>query len=223
MIALQEVIGPTNPDNVVTQLLALGWVDKTGLSVLLVFFFLGLFKGLLWQVSRIGILVAAYFVAGRFGHGLAVLLSSSGESSDPVPTTPDTTIYLAYCMLFIAVLVVLSLVSMMLKKLVDKAGLSFYDRLGGGVLGVATGCGVILAAVFVLNMFFAGSQLALAADKSHSMRFCQKTVNWMGGVVPDELRGAIGLPSIEPGKGEAQGTAPAGEPAPERGRTNTVR
>ena len=205
MIAFQDPT--TTADNLVATLQSLGWIDKTALAVLLVFFVLGLFKGLIWQVSRIGILLAAYFVAGRFGRDVAAMFivdpadpgpigidgSSTLASASPDLPPGETTLYIAYCLLFVGVLIVLSLLAMLIKKLADRAGLGFFDRLGGGVLGVATGACVVLAGVFGINMFFPSSELAMAAGDSHSLIWSRKAIDWFGGVVDVDLRMAKSL------------------------------
>lgn len=178
----------------VQQLQLLGWVDRTALAVLAVFFVIGLFKGLIWQVSRVAILVVAYAVSGRFGQPLGDLLARTpavgGETATgPVQVdTPDTTLYLAYVLVFLAVLVVLSLAAILLQKLAKKAGLGFFDRLGGGVLGVATGACVVLFGLSVVHMFFQRSSLAQAAESSHSLRLSRRAIDWLGESVPDDLR-----------------------------------
>lgn len=178
----------------------LGWVDRTALGVLLVFFVLGLFKGLVWQVSRIGILLAAYVVSGRFGHDVAEMLSRgepADEATGVAASAPsETTIYLAYCLLFVAVLVVLSLLAMLIKKLVDKAGLGFFDRLGGGLFGVVTGAAVVLALVFVVHMFFPQSKIAKAAEQSHSLQWSKQAIDWLEDLVHDDLRTVLSLPPL---------------------------
>ena len=183
------------------QLELLGWIDRTALAVLLVFFVIGLFKGLIWQVSRIAILVVAYAIAGRYGASLGAFLARTpalGGKDDPGPIdTPDTTLYLAYVLVFLAVLVVLSLVAMMLQKLAAKAGLGFFDRLGGGVLGVATGACVVLFGLSVVHMFFRGSELALAAESSHSLRLTRQAIGMLGTTVPDDLRSVFELPPLD--------------------------
>lgn len=204
----QDVPHVAPPSDLLHQLQTVTWVDHTALGVLLVFFVLGLFKGLIWQVSRIAILVAAYVVAGRFGADVANVLSrppAASPAAEIVPVVPsaapatevhapaETTLYLAYVLLFLAVLVVLSLGAMLLQKLATKAGLGFFDRLGGGVLGVATGACVVLFGLFVVHMFFRGSQLAMAAEGSHSLRLSKRAIDWLGPRVPDELRELFAL------------------------------
>ena len=208
VIAFQDPIPAETGGDIVSQLQALGWVDHTAIAVLLVFFVLGLFKGLIWQVSRIGILVVAYFVAGRFGHDVAGMFSSKPPAQMAAEAMAErgladgeATLYLAYVLLFLAVVIVLSLVAMLIKKLADKAGLSFFDRLGGGVLGVATGACVVLALVFVVEMFFPESKLAQAAESSHSMRFSQQAIDWLDSMVNDDLRTVLSLPPLDQSQG----------------------
>ena len=229
--APQEEPTPTAFEAITDALQSLGWIDQTALGVLVVFFALGIFKGFIWQVSRVGILVAAYVVAGRYGQDVASLLGSAPEAgvvpagtlqpsaAGPAveaaaqlrsPATGETTIYLAYCLLFVVVLVALSLVTMLVKRLADKAGLSFFDRLGGGVLGVATGGCVVLFFVFVVQMFFPRGELAVAARSSHAMRLSQRMVSLLGGVVHDDLRSVLALEPLDPPQpGTSAGPQPA--------------
>ncbi len=227
----------------------IGWVDRTALAVLLVFFVIGLFKGLIWQVSRVAILVLAYYVAGQFGHPVAdwlrqtPLATSAPETRPSVPpdaarpadagaaeavatTAPnepvdasvvarpaaspeaDTTLYLAYVLIFLVVLVLLSLLALALQKLVRSAGLGFFDRLGGGVLGVATGACIVLFGISLVHMFFRGSQLAEAAEHSHSLRLSQRAVAALGAVVPDDLRSVFDLAPLRPDAAPAAGPPP---------------
>ena len=208
----QDVPPPPASSDLLQQLQALGWVDHTALAVLAVFFVLGLFKGLIWQVSRIAILVAAYVVAGRFGHDVANALAAAGgedasggsaaggpaggAAADAVGPT-ETTLYLAYVLLFLAVLIALSLLAILVQKLAAKAGLGFFDRLGGGVLGVATGACVVLFGLFVVHMFFPQSQLAAAAESSHSLRLSKRAIDWLGANVPDDLREVFALQPLQ--------------------------
>ena len=204
---------PAQSAEFLQQLQLLGWVDRTALVVLAVFFVLGLFKGLIWQVSRVAILVLSYMVAGQFGEPLGHLLARSpavGGTAGPAPVDPPgTTLYIAYLLVFLVVLVVLSLLALLLQKLAAKAGLGFFDRLGGGVLGVATGGCVVLFGLFVVHMFFQGSQLASAAETSHSLRLSCRAIDWLGPSVPDELRLVFRL---QPLHAPAPAVDPAADP-----------
>ena len=212
--AVQQVPEPEPSlfDTLTNNLLELGWIDKTALVVLLVFFLLGLFKGLLWQVSRIGILLFSYYVAGYWGQDVALLLAeskeaaataSSGSASSPAATglaeaPPDTTLYLSYCVLFVSMIVVLSLLSMVLKQFIVKAGLGFFDRLGGGVFGVATGALVVLFLVLVMHMVSErDSQFVRAAQRSHAVEYSRRAIHLLDRAVDNQLRERIGLAPLE--------------------------
>lgn len=177
--------GPTA--DATQALVSLGWVDITAVSVLAVFFVLGLFKGIVWQTSRVAILVAAYFGAVKFGHGFGEVLSSWTHTG-PEPASEeqrDTALYIACVLIFLGVLIALSLVSMLLQNLVKKAGLGFYDRLFGGVLGVASGALVVLGLHIGVRMFFPPqSRVAAAAKESHSLRLAKEAVAVFGDRLP---------------------------------------
>jgi uncharacterized membrane protein required for colicin V production len=191
----------------------LGWVDTTAATLLFAFFVVGLWKGLFWQTSRIGILVVAWLTAARFGkpfgHEAHRLLTGPGE----VPPT-DTAVYLAYVALFVATVVLLSLLALVVQKLVAKAGLTFFDRLGGGVLGIGTGACIVMFLVSLVLMFFRDSEAAAACRSSHSHRLSQKAVDLLGRVVPDELRAVYRLEPLRSLPGSEgngpPGTGPAG-------------
>lgn len=180
---------PEPGNEVVTALQNLGWVDITALSVLGVFFVIGLFKGFVWQVSRVAILVVAYGLAAHFGQAGADLLLSATHSG-PEPATQgqqETAFYVACVLIFLVVLVVLSLLSLVLQKFVKTAGLTFFDRLGGGVVGVATGGCVVLFLMTAVLMFFPRSEIAAAADESYSLRLSRKAIDLLEGALPPEL------------------------------------
>jgi len=211
---------------ILLQLQAIGWVDRTALAVLLVFFAIGVFQGLIWQVSRVGILVAAYVLSGRYGQQVASwfvqesappavansavltpdvltpdVLTPEGVTPDvAVPAeAPGTTLYLAYVLVFLVVLVGLSLLAIALQRAVKRVGLGFFDRLGGGIAGVAAGAGVVLFGLFVVHMFFQGSELAAAAKSSHSLRLGKRAIDLLGPTVPDDLREVIALVPLRSG------------------------
>ncbi len=220
----------TVPD-ILAALQALGWVDLTAVALLLVFCVIGLFKGLFWQISRIGILLVAYAVAGRFGGDvgtwLAHDLARSGAdrpatvpNADGSATTlgagPDTIVYLSYLLVFLGVVIVLSLIAMQVQKMLSKSGMTFFDRLFGGVFGVATGACTVLALLFVVNMFFRETHLGTVVQASHSQRLSRDAINWLGPRVPDELRGALYLTPLRARHRPGGGGPADGDFAPSR-------
>ena len=121
VLLFQTPQSPTFGDSFTEAFEYLGWIDRTAIGVLLTFFIIGLFKGLVWQVSRILILVFAFYVSFQFGDDVATWVDSTSPSAEVIagapsrpPSPPDTaTVYLTHCLLFLAMLVVMSLLSMM--------------------------------------------------------------------------------------------------------------
>lgn len=176
----------------------LGWIDISAISVLAVFFVLGLFKGIVWQVSRVAILVAAYFGSIKLGHGLGELLLGWTHTGQEPPTEDQqaTALYIACVLIFLGVLVGLSLLAIVLQNVIKRVGLGFYDRLFGGLLGVATGALVVLSMHIALRMFFPPeSRVAASAKDSHSLRLAKDAVALLGDRLPlvrDLLEGRAG-------------------------------
>jgi membrane protein required for colicin V production len=168
----------------------LGWIDITAISVLGVFFILGIFKGLVWQVSRVAILLIAYWGATQFGPDLADVLASLRQDSSATAdyTRPEAWyLYCAWLMIFVAVLVVLSILALLLHNVIHKAGLGFYNRLFGGVLGMATGAVVVLVGMMGVHMLFPESSLAAATNDSYSLKLSREVIDQLEPMLPDEL------------------------------------
>lgn len=186
----------------------LGWVDVTALAVLLVFFVLGLFRGLVWQVSRILTLLLAYFAAGRYGSDVA---DGIRDWFSPELAARNVHVYLAYVLVFLAVLILIGVITFFVEKLVQRSSLSFYNRLGGGLLGIVTGACVVLAVLAGIVMFLGkDASVARAARKSRSMEIGQRILDVFGDTVPPEIREAFGLPASQsPADGRREGAGGA--------------
>lgn len=175
-------------DRFAETLSALGWIDRTALLILLVCFVAGLFRGFVWQVSRILILVIAYVAAISFGPELAVVTARWFPTSIPerVP------LFVAWLLLFVAAVVAVSLLTRLLQHLVDRSGLSFANRLGGGLLGFATGGLLVMAlltGLHVLNTSLGtGDSVVHAARKSRSQELSYDVLRLASRVVPDSWR-----------------------------------
>ncbi|MEZ5989603.1 MAG: CvpA family protein [Planctomycetota bacterium] len=167
------------------------WIDLTSLAVLLVFFVLGLFRGFLWQISRFASLVLAWVLSDRLHDDLAGWLDRHGilEGKDYLP-------YLSFFVIFIVVLVGLSLLTILIEKLVRKLHMGFYDRLGGGFVGIATG-GALLVAVVGLVFAFPDTKLAMEVEASRTGRVTKQTVALLEAVLSPRILTLYGVPGYE--------------------------
>ncbi len=168
----------------------LGWVDAAALGVCGIFCVLGIFKGMIWQVSRVAILVAAYYGALEWGEPLSTTLLAWTHTGPDAPTGDQVTTAqcIAHVLLFLFVLVGLSLLALFLQGLARKAGLGFYDRLFGGALGAATGGLVVLVMMTGVLLFLPETRIAKAAEESHSLRLLQDGLTELGPRAPERLR-----------------------------------
>lgn len=195
-----------------TTLQDLGWVDQTALGLMAVFFVIGLFKGFWWQVTRIGILAAGYALAAHFGQLLSEQLLRLTHQG-PRPTTADeqeTAFYIACVLIFVAVLVALSLTALLVQRLVARSDMTFLERVGGALAGVATGAAVVLLLQTAMLMFFRHSEVAAAASESRSLRLSRQAIALLGGALPDEIHQVF----AEPADPEPRQLDPAQQPAP---------
>ena len=169
---------------------SLGLIDLTAIAILVVFFVLGLFRGFVWQMSRILTLVMAYVAAGVYGHEVAAKIGEWFPSN----TSNELPLYVAYFTVFLIVLVLISLLASFLERLLEESGLSMLNRVGGGVLGLGTGAFVVVGLLAGLLMFTAEDSTAVAAaQRSRSMDVSRRTIEVLGDVVPPPVREVFGL------------------------------
>lgn len=186
--ALQDPATPTG--EAIQSLQHLGWVDVTALSVVATFLVLGLFQGIVWQVSRIAILLIAYGLSSHLAQNLSAFLLGFTQKPDETASQEqvETAYYVACVLIFLLTLIVLSLLTRLLQHLVRKAGMSFFDRLGGGIVGMATGSVLVLVGLTAVFMFVPGSSVAQAAESSQSLKVSRWAVQQLGSFVPPELQ-----------------------------------
>ncbi|MCA8943779.1 MAG: CvpA family protein [Planctomycetes bacterium] len=171
------------------ELLAeLSWIDLTALAVVIVFFVLGLFRGMVWQISRVATLLVAYVLSGWFGPRLANVTSGwfPDGTAEQVPQ------YVAYFLIFLVALILFSLLAGILHRVVQQSSLSFYNRVGGGILGVATGWLIVMALLTGVQMAHGtvgfGSSIAEAAASSRSSEVSDAVLRTTGRALPDDWR-----------------------------------
>lgn len=167
----------------------LSWIDLTAIAIVIVFFVLGLFRGLIWQVSRVATLVVAYVIAAWFGTGFGNWLATWFAPE----TAPELPHYIAYFIVFLVTLIAFGLLAGFLHRLVAKSPLSFYNRVGGGLLGVATGWLIVMTLLTGVQMAAettgVGTSLAEAATSSRSRVLSDAVLEGTGSVLPEGWRG----------------------------------
>lgn len=121
---------------------ALDWIF---LAVLAASLLLGAWRGLVFEVLSLLSWLAAFVAAQWLAPAVAALLPMNGAS--------EMIRYAAgFVLVFIAVVMAVSLVAWLMKKLMESVGLRPVDRVLGAVFGLARGVVIVLAATVVMEM-----------------------------------------------------------------------
>ena len=121
-------------------------VDTAILIVVAISAAFGLWRGFIKEVLSLLSWIAALVVARLYSDALAGMLTGLIESSSIRYVT-------AFCLLFVGVFLVGALINHFLNKVLTITGLKFFDKLLGGVFGVARGTVIVLVILFILNVF----------------------------------------------------------------------
>jgi len=130
--------------------LSLPWIDLVGLGLAGIFLMLGIWRGLWWQVIRLGGVVASVALA----RGLSPRFGPTVEST--FEFTPEMSHGIAWLTLFLGGLVITSLFGIIGKKALNAMQLGLVDRAGGALAGVLTGA--VLHSAFLVALTGFASQ-----------------------------------------------------------------
>lgn len=150
-------------------------IDLVLLLVVAASALLGLMRGLIGVVASLAAWIAASWCAFRFGGHIASVLSSDGQ--------PGATGLLAgYVLAFFGVLVAVSLVGWVMRKLLHSIGLSGLDRALGLALGLVRGA--LVACVLVLLMAFSSLPQDPAWARSRAVPVLVPGAQWLSRWLP---------------------------------------
>ncbi len=144
----------------------MNWFDVTAVAVLAVSAGFAFFKGFIREIASLAGLIIGAILAFRFYKAGSDLLKSWIHTINVRNCT-------AFFIIFLTVVLVAAIVSFLLKKLFDSAGLSFYDRFLGFLFGLLRGIAIVYVFVIVLQGFgMAGKTL----NESKSYRVVEQTM-----------------------------------------------
>jgi membrane protein required for colicin V production len=115
-------------------------------AVLLFSMLLGAWRGLVYELMSLASWVVAFVLAQWLAEDVAQMLPVLTGAADKVRYAA------AFVLVFVATLFAAGLVSWLLKKLVESAGLRPVDRALGSVFGVARGVLLLLVATVVIQL-----------------------------------------------------------------------
>jgi membrane protein required for colicin V production len=127
------------------------WVDYAVLGVFAASLVAGAWRGLVREVLSILGWVIAFLAANLLAGPLGPAMP------DAIPS-PELRIAVAYLAVFAGSLMVTALVSLLLSKIVQAAGLGGVDRMLGAIFGAARGLLIVLAAALLAGLTSAPRQ-----------------------------------------------------------------
>lgn len=139
------------------------WLDYLFSSIFVLFILLSLWRGLIKEVISIGAWVVGLFIGFMFAPKLAALFTDSSaiqatlthagsKVSEHATTEGSFAVGVCFVILLIGTLIIGAIVNYIMAKMVQVSGVSFFNRLLGGVFGFAKGLIVNLVIIFYTQM-----------------------------------------------------------------------
>jgi membrane protein required for colicin V production len=152
----------------------MNWFDVTAIAVLAVSAGFAFFKGFVREIASLAGLIIGAILAFRFFENGADLLKPWIQSQNIRNIT-------AFFIIFLGIILISAIISFLIKRLFDSAGLSFYDRFLGLLFGLLRGVVIVYVFVIVLQGFgMAGNTL----NESKSYRIVARTMGTVLSFVP---------------------------------------
>jgi membrane protein required for colicin V production len=176
--------------------MALNWVDYALLAVFFISIVGGLVRGGVREVISLCTWIAAFFIASTFAKPLANAFSAGNDAQSTLSSVPHISYFalgVSFAVLFFATIIVGTIFGYLATRVVEGGGISFFNRLLGGVFGFARGYLVNLLIVFLVQLTaFAERPIWTQSSLVHSF---QPTVKWLGDKVQpgfESLKSRVG-------------------------------
>ena len=125
----------------------MNWVDASILIVTGLSFFFGIWRGLVREVLSLVSWVVAFLMARNYSEVVADVLFNSLDNL--------TVRYMAaFALIFIGIMMIGAFVTFLMSKILIFTGLSFVDRVLGGLFGIARGVLIVMVGLFFSSFFF---------------------------------------------------------------------
>jgi membrane protein required for colicin V production len=121
------------------------WVDYAVLTIIGVSVLLSIIHGLVREVLALVAWIAAFVVAQMYATDVAVWLPAAIPSE-------ELRLLAAFVILFLAVLLLMTLIAIAVSGLIRRAGLGLADRALGAVFGVVRGMAIVIVVVLLAGL-----------------------------------------------------------------------
>ena len=176
------MLGSINLDQII-------WVDAVVIAILVLSFTLGVFRGIVREVLSLSSWIISIWLAYLYGDNVAVMIVHWVESE-------RLSGLIGYVLVFVAVLVLLSLVGALIFKLFRAAGLSGTDRFLGGLFGCLRGVVIVTVLLFFAEWTPATSKVWFR--DSQIVPYFEVPLTWFKSKVVDRLN----IDSFQQGGGD---------------------
>ena len=146
-----------------SMLMSLPWIDKLAGLLILLFVFLGVIRGLWWQVIRMAGFIGAFAAARLFSPKLEPILTGTFGITDERFSQG-----IAWIVLFLVGLGLAVLLGRLGNTLLESLKLGLVNRAAGGLAGAATAIMIHSALLAVLSLFAPGGWLNEELQDSYS-------------------------------------------------------
>lgn len=152
----------------------MNWFDTFTLVIVGVSAIYAFFKGFIREIIGIVGLLGGTFASFMLYEKVANLLKNQIQSEGLRNLA-------AFAIIFFSIIILMAIISFVIKKIFDSAGLSFYDRLLGFLFGALRGILIVYVCILAINFFnVAGTDL----KKSKSYHIVVKTYDTISGLFP---------------------------------------
>jgi membrane protein required for colicin V production len=153
-------------------------LDIVVLIIIILLVLRGLWKGLIRQIMGIIGAVVAFIIAIKFSGILAAKYFTGFQ--------PTTGYLIAFLVIFLACMIAESLLAALIGKFTTAVGLSYLNRIGGGLLGGAKGCFVMAAVILILVAYLPPKSNLLVESKT--LKYILPMTDVLSHLAPHSIR-----------------------------------
>ena len=121
------------------------WIDYAVIAIVGISILLSIIHGLVREILALVSWVAAFVVAQMYATEAAALMPAA-------LTAPSLRLFAGFLAVFVAVLLVMTLIAIAISALIKTAGLGFADRALGAVFGLVRGLAIVMIAVLLAGL-----------------------------------------------------------------------
>ncbi len=121
------------------------WVDYAVVAIVGFSILLSVIHGLVREILALASWVVAFVVAQMYATEAASLVPAA-------LTNPSLRLFAGFLVVFVAVLLVMTIIAIAISALIKTAGLGFADRALGAVFGLVRGLAIVMIAVLLAGL-----------------------------------------------------------------------